>query len=52
MLTALVGAHGLVVTPSTLRTHGSVTRMGSVAMKDPKGWPNFKETQVEAFNKG
>ena len=49
MLTALIGSHGLVAGPTTIRSN---TRSVSAVMKDPKGWPNFKETQVQAFEKG
>jgi len=49
MLTTLIGSHGLVATPTTIRSN---TRSLSAVMKDKKGWPNFKETQVEAFEEG
>ena len=45
----LSGADALVATPSLLQTR---TASPSVVMADKKGFPNFKETQVEAFEAG
>ena len=42
-------AEALVASPGMLQVR---SRSAPVVMAGPKGWPDFKETQVEAFERG